>query len=189
MTLVLNRNYIPIRLSSRYSAIGKIYCGVAEPLYFSEGSFEIMTWDSWFKMSALDVWPEDQEFIMSTTQRVAIPRVIKCVKYDKIPRVNMRLSRRAIYSRDDHTCYICGEQFSENKLSIDHVIPTSRGGTNTWENMATCCNSCNAKKDDHLLRELGIKPKFMPSKPTMSNISKLKSGMTRHYDEWSQFGV
>ena len=186
--LALNRNYIPVRIISHFSAIGKLYCDQAEFIYVNGDKWECKTWDEWMEISLKDVWTPDTEFINTVKQRFALPKVIKYTQYDKIPKVTFRLSRQSIYNRDNYTCYICGEEFSEGKLSIDHVIPLSRGGKNTFENMATCCKNCNYKKGSQTLSELHIKPKFMPYKPTLSNMQKLKNSVTVHYPEWKLFG-
>jgi 5-methylcytosine-specific restriction endonuclease McrA len=187
--LSLNASYIPIRLSSVYSTISRFYCGAVEAIYIKGDNWSLKTWDEWWELSRKDVWPEGTQFINSTTQRVAIPKVVKCTKYDKIPKVSFRLSRKAIYERDKFICYICGKKFSEGKLSIDHVIPLSKKGKNDWTNMATCCKECNSMKGDKLLSELGIKAKYLPVKPTMSNIQKLKSQITQYDKDWKLFGI
>jgi len=186
--LCLNKSYIPIRLTTKFSAIGKMYTEMASAIYINGDKWEEKNWDKWLQLSLKDVWKDDQEFINSIRQRIAIPKVIRYTKYDRIPKVTLRLSRKSIYERDKYTCYLCGEQFSEGKLSIDHVIPISRGGRNDWNNMATCCKNCNWKKEDKLLSELGIKPKFMPYKPQLSNIVKLKSSVIKYDPDWKLFG-
>jgi len=187
--LALNKSYIPIRLISYQSAIGKLYCEQCEFIYIKDNNWEGLNWNQWLEASEKREWDSSTSFIHTIKQRFAIPKVIRYTKYDKIPKVTFRLSRQAIYNRDNWTCYICGEEFSEGKLSIDHVVPTSRGGKNSWENMITCCKNCNYKKGDKLLSELGIKPKFLPHKPTISNIQKLKNSVSIVYPEWKLFGL
>jgi 5-methylcytosine-specific restriction endonuclease McrA len=187
--LTLNRSYIPIRLATIYSTIGKLYCDVVEAIIVKDGQYSAYNFDEWVKLSSEDCWPADQKFLHSSTARVAIPTIVRCLKYDKIPKVSLRLTRRAIYDRDDHTCYLCGKQFSEGHLTLDHVIPSSRGGKNEWVNLATCCKECNENKDDKLLSELHLKPKFMPYKPVTSNMAKLKQEATEYCPEWAMFGL
>lgn len=188
-TLAINKSYIPTRIVSKYEAICKVYCGNAEAITFENGDMLSYDWDNWMKRSVTDNWPTDQLFINSTTQRIAIPRVIRYIHYNKIPKATLRLSRKAIYARDDNTCYICGHRFSEKKLTIDHIVPQSRQGKNTWENLITCCQDCNWKKGNKTLQELGVKPKFAAYKPNTSNIAKLKLEKTADFKEWEFFGV
>ena len=85
-----------------------------------------------------------------------------------------------IYQRDDHTCQYCG---SQKRLTVDHVIPRSRGGQDTWENMVVACSPCNVKKGNTLLEQTGMKlkrvPKAMENKITLklnkSNVTEWKS--------------
>ena len=188
--LCLNKNYIPIRVTSIYNAIGKLYCGLAEAIIVKDGTFTSYSFDEWLEKSLEDTWPEDQKFIQAVKQRIAHPSVIRYINYEKIPKVTLKLNRISIYSRDDYTCYICGKTFGESKLSIDHIVPLSRNGKNSWENMISCCKPCNWMKGDKLLSELNIKPKFTAYKPNVSNISRLKAKIGEHYpSEWSFFGV
>jgi 5-methylcytosine-specific restriction endonuclease McrA len=72
---------------------------------------------------------------------------------------------------------------------MDHMIPLSRGGKNSWENLVTCCQQCNWDKGHSLLSDLKIKPHFLPYKPQMSNMQRLKMSITTKYDEWNYFGI
>jgi 5-methylcytosine-specific restriction endonuclease McrA len=89
-------------------------------------------------------------------------------------------TRALIYQRDDHTCQYCG---SQKRLTIDHVVPKSRGGQDTWENMVVACSSCNTKKGNTLLEQTGMKLKRTPRpmenkiilKLYKSNVSEWKS--------------
>jgi 5-methylcytosine-specific restriction endonuclease McrA len=185
--LAINKHYIPIRTTSAYSAIGKMYCGLADALFFEGSNYRALSFDEWLDKSMYDVWPADQKFIQAVRQPIAIPRVIIYTKYDKIPKPTLKLTRKAIYERDNYTCYICGKEFGESKLTLDHIIPMSRGGKNSWENLITCCQKCNWEKGDKLLSELKIKPHFVAYKPSTSNIQRLKAGLTMLYPEWSLF--
>ena len=184
--LAINSNFIPIRIINKYEAICKVFIGNATAITFEENNFIELNFNQWIKK---EIWPDDQEFIYSTSIKLAIPRVIRYLHYSKIPKTTVRLSRKTIFARDENICYICGKEFSDRHLSIDHIIPISRGGTNTWKNMITCCLECNWKKGDKLLHELGIKPKFQAKEPVVSNISRLKLNYSRDYKEWEYFGL
>jgi 5-methylcytosine-specific restriction endonuclease McrA len=185
--LALNKNFIPIRIINKYEAICKVFVGNATAITFDkDGNYIELNFYEW---AGRQTWPENQEFISSATMKLAVPRVIRYMNYGKIPKTTLKLTRKNIYTRDNHTCYICGEKFSEKDLSIDHIIPISREGKNTWENLITCCLNCNWKKGNQLLHEMGIKPKFTAHKPSSSNIQKLKLDLERDYEEWKFFGV
>jgi len=187
--LTLNKSWIPIRTTSHYSAISRFYSGACEAIYIKDGNFEVKEFDEWMEMSLLDIWPEDQKFIEAVRQRIAIPKVVKCTTYDKIPKASVRLNRRNIYDRDDHTCYLCNKRFGEGRLSVDHIIPVSKGGKTEWTNVITCCRACNYKKGDKLLGDLGLKPHFEAYRPSLSNMQKLKSSLTSYQKEWALFGI
>jgi 5-methylcytosine-specific restriction endonuclease McrA len=189
--LSLNKSYLPIRLISKYDAIGKLYCNIAKAVIVeSDGSYSELSFEELLKRSLTNNWADDQYFIEAVTQRVAVPRTIRLLSYDKIPRTSLRLSKRAVFNRDSHTCYICGKQFGENSLSVDHVIPVSRGGKTVWENLATCCKKCNEEKGNKLWSELSYKPKFKAYRPQpTSNMQKLKLNISTYFDEWKLFGL
>ena len=190
-TLVLNKNYFPIRLASKYSAIGKFYCQMAEAIIVKDGNYLSYSWDEWLKLSEKDNWPEDTIFLHSTNNRIALPYILRCLHYTGVPKVSLRLTRKAIYERDEHICYLCGKEFTEGHLTLDHIIPRSRGGQSTWENLATCCKECNTEKGDKLLSEMHKKPKFTAYRPSTSNIAKLKLSIPEgcYREEWKVFGV
>jgi hypothetical protein len=92
-----------------------------------------------------------------------LPSVIRLLEYRYIPIRTQIVTRKNIFNRDKKMCLYCGTVFSERNLTLDHIIPRSRGGKNTWENLATCCMPCNKKKGDKMLYELkDMKLKVQP---------------------------
>src|SRR6202167_1454753 len=86
--------------------------------------------------------------------RVAMPSVIRLLEYRRIPHQTRALSRKNILLRDRNTCQYCGVVLPSGELTLDHVVPRSRGGNSTWENLVACCHVCNRKKGNHLLGEI-----------------------------------
>ena len=125
--LVLNASYEPLNFASAKRALGLVYKGKA----------------------AIE---EDLGIISIHGHR--LPCVIRLVKYRKIPHRHMELSRRNIYIRDNYTCQYCGVSYPARMLTWDHVVPRSKGGRNSWDNLVTACQSCNQKKGDRDLSEL-----------------------------------
>lgn len=128
-------------------------------------------------------WKRAVVLLLKEKAQVLSSRVIRLIDYVKIPlnRIMIQKPTRAlIYQRDDHTCQYCG---SQKRLTVDHVIPRSRGGQDTWENMVVACSPCNVKKGNTLLEETGMKlkriPKAMENKITLklnkSNVTEWKS--------------
>ena len=100
------------------------------------------------------------------------PSVIRLQHHIRRPRPRVRLSRREVFARDSHTCQYCGRQGTD--LTLDHVIPRHRGGTHTWENLATACRSCNHRKggrtpDEARMRML--RPPYEPRSDVFSLFS------------------
>lgn len=112
-----------------------------------------------------------------------LPDVIKLSYFVKIPRGGERkISRRAVFSRDNHRCQYCG---SHTHLTIDHVIPRSRGGATSWENIVTSCAPCNAHKGDRLPREVGMHPRTSPRSPSPVAYIFLAVSEMRH--SWERY--
>lgn len=95
------------------------------------------------------------------------PSVIRLTEYRRIPHKMQTLSRKNILLRDRNLCQYCGEKFHPSVLTLDHVIPKSRGGKDTWENLVACCSKCNRKKADKTCEESGM---FPLHKPRPSNV-------------------
>lgn len=111
-------------------------------------------------------------------------RVIRLVNYVKIPFSKIKNNiptRNLIYKRDDYECQYCG---TKKNLTIDHIIPRSKGGLDTWENLVACCNSCNVKKGNKSLKESGMQLRKKPQAPINRiylDLEKTKVG------EWKEF--
>lgn len=92
-----------------------------------------------------------------------------------------RLSRHNVYLRDGYACQYCGWRGALSNLTLDHLIPCSRGGKTIWENVITACRSCNHRKGSRTIEELGVRPKAMPFRPSFSPtaIFALRYGLTR----------
>jgi 5-methylcytosine-specific restriction endonuclease McrA len=85
------------------------------------------------------------------------PLVIRLVSYVKVPRqLSLPLTRRTVLARDQYTCQYCGAQPGKNNLTVDHVIPRSKGGLTLWENVVTACGPCNQRKGNRTLHESGL---------------------------------
>src|SRR5947208_8542521 len=103
----------------------------------------------------------------SATSSVARPMVIRLVTYVRIPRDTHRrkITRRAVFARDDWTCQYCG---SRSNLTVDHVVPRSKGGSSSWDNIVASCAPCNRRKGDQLPRHVGMRLSKQPRMPNPS---------------------
>lgn len=81
------------------------------------------------------------------------------------PQVKVRLSRKALFIRDHYSCQYCGMDSDSSALTMDHIVPRSRGGASTWENVVTACKSCNQRKGNRSLKDCGMALRSKPAKP------------------------
>lgn len=137
--LVLNQNYEPLNVCNVRRAIVLVFDGRAEILEEYDGRFR------------------------SATQAFAFPSVIRLVYLIRRPRPRVKLTRREIFLRDDSTCQYCGRR--SNDLTIDHVVPRSRGGLHEWTNLVAACKSCNHRKGGKSVQEAHMRLKREPYEP------------------------
>ena len=157
--LVLNSAYEPLNICSTKRAMKLIVKGAAKaeethPQKFYTGKM----WDEYTgEMVTVDFY---------------VPSVIRLTEYRYIPIRTQIVTRKNIFNRDKNMCLYCGEVFPTRSLTLDHVIPRSRGGKSTWENLVTCCMPCNKRKGDKMLDELhDMKLRYHP-KPLSVHTSR-----------------
>ena len=131
--LVLNASYEPINICAARRAIVLVLKGVA------------MTEE------------ENGHFLHSARIALRVPSVIRLLEYRRIPHQTRALSRKNILLRDRNTCQYCGDVLPSAELTLDHVVPRSRGGLSAWENLVACCHPCNRRKGNQLAHEAGMK--------------------------------
>jgi len=139
--LVLNASYEPINVCSVRRAVVLLLKDKAEVI--EHGSWELR----------------------SERSKMVRPVVIRLMTYVVVPRDThrRRITRRAVFARDDWTCQYCGSRSSH--LTVDHVIPRSKGGPSTWENIVASCAPCNRRKADMLPEKVGMFPRRPPRAP------------------------
>ena len=138
-TLLLNATYEPLCVVSSRRAIVLVLAEKAEPVD-----------------SAADV-------VHAARVSLPVPVVVRLTRYVRVPYpAQVPLSRRAVFTRDGQTCVYCGN----SATSIDHVVPRSRGGTHTWDNVVAACRRCNHTKADRSLAELGWALPHPPRTPS-----------------------
>lgn len=138
--LVLNADYTPLNVTSSQRGFKLVFKGKAEVL----------------KSSDNPIYAGYQNFVR--------PLIIRLLKYVKYRVRNIRVNRNRIYRRDGGECVYCG---STKQLTLDHVIPKSKGGKNTWSNLVTCCHKCNLYKADRNPQEAGMNMRTKPYEPSL----------------------
>lgn len=157
--LVLNRSWIPIHIIVWERCMSLIVQEAALPL---DRDFVSYDFKDWVKYSFLT---KDYPTINTIQSRIAIPEIIVLKKFDKLPVRDVKFSRQTLFQRDKNRCGYCGIMFDRRELTIDHIIPRSKGGTSNWSNTVTCCKPCNYKKADQTLEQSGMKLLVKPKKP------------------------
>ena len=158
--LVLNRSWIAVNVASVRRAISLLYQGLAQVV--SADDFTTYDFDSW---RALSQACRDGRFVHTVNYRLRVPEVILLKFFNGFYRREVRFSRRNIFERDQNTCQYCGRVFPRQELTIDHVVPRSRGGRDCWENVVLACVRCNVRKGQRLPREAGMRLIRPPRKP------------------------
>ena len=143
--LVLNRLYMAVHVIGVRRAFAPAVPGIGRSDPPRRGSFANYTFDSWREMCSLRASCKQphEDWIRAVNFEIQVPRVIRLLTYDRLPKQGLHLNRRNVLARDGHSCQYCGRHFPIHQLSLDHVVPRSRGGTTTWENVVCACLACN----------------------------------------------
>jgi len=177
--LVLNRSFLPIDTTTVRRAFVLLYLGAARAV---DRQYRTFDFKSWSELGA----EYGDDTIGLVNKIIKVPRVIALTTYDRIPRTVVRFNRLNIFSRDKNTCQYCGHILPRHELNIDHVIPRSRGGQATWENVVCSCHACNRKKAGRTPEEAGMKLIIRPKKPKWTPYSPFTLKGLR-YEEWKPF--
>jgi 5-methylcytosine-specific restriction endonuclease McrA len=162
--LVLNRNYTAVRVVSARRAFSLLYRNCAEVIDAHDEQWDVLDFEAWVDLSQARASQQDQ-FVCTPRYRILVPRVIRLVEYDKVPRREVKFSRRNILARDENRCQYCGKRLPTSQLSLDHVTPKSRGGKSTWTNVVAACNPCNTRKGGRMPWEASMKLRRVPAVP------------------------
>lgn len=186
--LVLNRSYIAIHVVDVRRAITLLCSELAEVVDLEDEHYASYGFDAWreaCEIRALDKRPHD-DWLRSVHFEMLAPRVVRLLKYDRVPPRHLRFNRRNLFARDGHRCQYCGRNGSHSQLSIDHVLPRSRGGATTWENVVACCVRCNVKKGGRTPQEARMPLMTQPRQPRTSPMLAQQLRQPK-YESWRTF--
>lgn len=138
--LVLNSDYTPLNVTSIRRGFILVIKGKAEVLR------------------------QDADNIVTSIGEFVRPLIIRLLSYVRFKTKPVKLNRKRIFKRDNNECVYCG---SKRNLTIDHIMPRSRGGKNTWSNLVTCCSNCNIKKGNRTPEESGMRMNYKAYEPTI----------------------
>jgi 5-methylcytosine-specific restriction endonuclease McrA len=161
--LVLNASYEPINICAARRALVLVLKGVA---------------------SAEE---ESQAHVHSPRHSIRVPSVIRLLEYRRIPHQTRALSRKNILMRDRYTCQYCHRTMPSGELTLDHVVPRSRAGETTWENLVACCHPCNNRKGSRTPEEAGMKLARAPRPFSLHTSRHLMRLLAKSDDQWRKY--
>jgi 5-methylcytosine-specific restriction endonuclease McrA len=186
--LVLNKCYMAVHIISVRRAFCLLFKDLAEVVTLDDGRYLTHDFQSWREVSEARARfkDPDDDYIRTIHFEIQVPRVIRLLTYDRLPRTKIKFNRRNIFARDGNRCQYCGKRFPTGELSLDHVMPRSRGGGTDWENIVCACVRCNVRKGGRTPAEAGMKLTKIPVKPKTSPTLGLKLA-NRKYQSWKTF--
>ncbi len=186
--LVLNRFYMAIRVIDVRRAMTLLYRGCAEVITIEDDQYSNYDFENWCEMSelkALEKQPEE-DYIKTPTRELQVPRIVRLVLYDRIPKSTVRFNRKTLFARDGYRCQYCGQTRPMSQLSLDHVVPRSQGGRTTWENVVCSCTNCNSKKGGRTPLQANMKLLSDPIRPS-ANPGIAVTLKDPRYQSWKTF--
>lgn len=187
--LVLNKNYMAVRIVRAKRAFSLLCRQLAEVISIEDnGAYANYDFESWCDVSRFkrNFEPEGLDWVKTVNFDLAVPRIIRLLFYDKIPIRKLQFNRKNLFARDKNICQYCGHKFATSELSLDHVIPKSRGGKANWQNIVCSCVRCNSKKGGRTPKEAGMHLVRKPVRPKKNPHIHLHLGNKR-YSSWKQF--
>lgn len=174
--LKLNASFFPLCTCTWEDTLINIFSGAAHPLDIFYGQKEdgsidtsivegfnvIKNWNEWMNLPVRSC----DDTVMTTQGAVRLPSVVIAARYNRIKYKNVQFpTKQNIFRRDKYTCGYTGKKLQKHELSVDHILPISRGGENSWTNLITCSKEVNNFKDNRLPQECGLKLLWTPEKP------------------------
>jgi 5-methylcytosine-specific restriction endonuclease McrA len=184
--LVLNKYYQAIRVVNVKRAFSLLAKDLAEVVHIETDVAGQSIWQNLDLAEWTQLSPDGHDWLHTVRFAIAVPRIIRLLGYDKLPRQDVKFNRRNIFARDSNKCQYCGKKFATQDLSLDHVIPRSQNGKSTWDNIVCCCVKCNVKKGGRTPEQAHMKLLSKPVKPKRSPAIGFKLADAR-YKSWKQF--
>jgi 5-methylcytosine-specific restriction endonuclease McrA len=188
--LVLNRMYMAVHVIPARRAFCLLCKEVAEIVHIEDGSYAAYDFETWLEVCDLresaGERESEEDWITSVNFSVQVPRIIRLLKYDRVPTNTVKFSRRNVFLRDDYRCQYCARKLSSSGLSLDHVHPRSQGGETSWVNIVTACLKCNVRKGGRTPGQANMKLLSQPVRPKRNPALsyQLNSGK---YESWRSF--
>ena len=187
--LVLNKMFMAVHVISVRRAFCLLCKELAEVVSLEGDRFTTYDFTSWRELSTYReqfFGEEDDDWVRTVNSEIRVPRVIRLFGYDKLPKQTVKFNRRNIFARDHNLCQYCGKKYPTAELSLDHVVPRSQGGLNTWENIVCACVSCNVRKGGRTPKQAHMTLIRKAEKPKRSPVLNLKLTQKK-YRSWQAF--
>jgi 5-methylcytosine-specific restriction endonuclease McrA len=177
-----------IRIIGARRAFSLLFRELAEVVSLEGSGYSNYDFQSWCEVSQFkrNFEPGGHDWVSTVNFHVAVPRIIRLLFFDRLPRHEVKFNRRNIFARDKNRCQYCGKRFATSELSLDHVIPRMLGGKTIWENIVCACAACNVKKGGRTPKSAGMKLIKKPVKPKHNPLVHVHLGHQR-YQSWKQF--
>lgn len=186
--LVLNKHYMAIRVVGAKRAFSLLCRELAEVVSFEQGNYSSYDFTSWCSVSQArrQFDSSNHDWVSTVNFDIAVPRIIRLLFYDRVPRARAKLNRRNIFARDRNRCQYCGKKFPTSELSLDHVVPKKLNGQSTWENLVCACVKCNARKGGRTPEQANMMLITEPVRPKHNQLLHIQLGKAR-YRSWKTF--
>lgn len=186
--LVLNRFYAAIRVISARRAFVMLCKDAAEIISVEGGRYINYDFASWAELAELQhrYEPEKHAWVQTPRLVIAVPKIIRVHAFDRLPRQEVKLTRRNLYARDSNRCQYCGKRFPTRELTLDHVVPRVQGGQHTWQNLVCACVACNARKGGRTPVQAHMALIRNPIKPKRNPAIAMTLGSPK-YESWKAF--
>lgn len=162
--LVLNKSWVAVNVTPARRALCLLFQGHARVVHPTD--YSLHDFDEWCDRSQTDTELIEGGAMVSTPHfDIRLPEVIILSLFNGFVRHEVSFSRRNIFARDQHRCQYCGQRPAKQELTIDHVMPKSRGGKDSWDNLVLACVNCNVSKGNRTPEEAGMRLLTRPAAP------------------------
>lgn len=200
--LLLNAHYAALRVVSVRRAFTLLFKRdhaanpLAEVVSVEDGRYVSYHFEDWAELSALkrEVEPSEHDWIRTVRLHLVVPRIVRVLTFNRLPRQEVKFNRRNVLARDNHTCQYCGKRMLTTELTLDHVVPRSQNGPTTWDNVVAACHRCNVRKGGRTPAEANVRLLSRPIKPNRNpsigiRLSDRRYGMWRPFVETALWNV
>lgn len=192
--LLLNAHYLAMRVVSVRRAFTLLFkhndeqeC-IAEIVSVEDGQYVSYDFADWKELSAIrkQFEPHQHDWIRTVRFDLVVPRIVRVLSFNKLPKQDVKFNRRNLFARDNNTCQYCGRRYGTSNLSLDHVLPRSLGGKSTWDNIVCACLKCNVRKGGRTPDQAHMHLMRHPIKPRRNPVLSISLADQR-YSSWKQF--